>query len=136
MYNFNSRVLRVIPFIFLIFGITKVLYTYFELKNREADFARKQAEVLNSYAVENRSYHQGLFLNGILELNEKNLPALPAFSSHIISENFSITRFGEVTISIGIVEFDKSFNSYDEILNLADKKMYEAKKSGKNTIVK
>ncbi|MDD2895575.1 MAG: GGDEF domain-containing protein [Aliarcobacter sp.] len=54
----------------------------------------------------------------------------------ITSEKFSTTRFGEVTLSIGIVEFDKSFNTYDEILNLADKKMYEAKKSGKNTIVK
>jgi diguanylate cyclase (GGDEF)-like protein len=55
---------------------------------------------------------------------------------NITSEKFSTTRFGEITLSVGIVEFDKEFNSYDEILSLADKKMYEAKKSGKNAIVK
>lgn len=52
------------------------------------------------------------------------------------SSRFSETKFGEITLSIGIVEFGESFNSYDEILNLADKRMYEAKKSGKNAIVK
>ena len=52
------------------------------------------------------------------------------------SNRFSETKFGEITLSIGIVEFGESFNSYDEILNLADKRMYEAKKSGKNAIVK
>ena len=55
---------------------------------------------------------------------------------NITSEKFSTTRFGEITLSVGIVEFDKEFSSYDEILSLADKKMYEAKKSGKNAIVK
>jgi diguanylate cyclase (GGDEF)-like protein len=55
---------------------------------------------------------------------------------NITSKKFSATRFGEITLSIGIVEFDKKFNSYEEILNLADKKMYAAKKSGKNAIVK
>ena len=52
------------------------------------------------------------------------------------STKFKVTKFGEITLSIGIVEFEEKFNSYDEILNLADKKMYEAKKSGKNAIVK
>lgn len=52
------------------------------------------------------------------------------------SNKFKLTKFGEVTLSIGIVEFDKDTNSYDKLLSLADKKMYEAKKSGKNMIVK
>jgi diguanylate cyclase (GGDEF)-like protein len=54
----------------------------------------------------------------------------------VTSNKFKETKFGEITLSIGIVEFGENFNSYDEILNLADKKMYEAKKSGKNAIVK
>lgn len=49
---------------------------------------------------------------------------------------FRDTRFGEVTLSIGLVKFDKTFDSYHDILDLADKKMYRAKKAGKNTIVK
>ena len=55
---------------------------------------------------------------------------------NITGDKFKETKFGEITLSIGIVEFNENFNSYDEILNLADKKMYEAKKSGKNAIVK
>ena len=55
---------------------------------------------------------------------------------NLTSKKFFVTKFGKITLSIGIVEFDKKFNSYEEILNLADKRMYEAKKSGKNAIVK
>ena len=55
---------------------------------------------------------------------------------NVTLDKFASTRFGKITLSIGIVEFNKGFSSYEEILSLADKKMYQAKKSGKNTIVK
>lgn len=51
-------------------------------------------------------------------------------------DKFASTKFENITLSIGVVEFDKKFDSYEEIINLADKKMYTAKKAGKNTIVK
>lgn len=51
-------------------------------------------------------------------------------------EEFKQTKFGEITLSIGLVKFDKSFDNYNEVVDLADKKMYRAKKAGKNTIVK
>jgi diguanylate cyclase (GGDEF)-like protein len=54
----------------------------------------------------------------------------------LTSNRFSKTEFGEITLSIGLVEFNKEFDSYEEIINLADKKMYAAKNSGKNQIVK
>ncbi|KAB7887540.1 GGDEF domain-containing protein [Poseidonibacter ostreae] len=40
-----------------------------------------------------------------------------------------------VTYSIGIEEFDSSYDSWEDIYNLADKKMYKAKASGKNKII-
>ncbi len=52
------------------------------------------------------------------------------------SNKFSKTKFGAITLSIGLVEFSKDFDSCDEILSLADKKMYKAKKEGKNSLVK
>ena len=52
------------------------------------------------------------------------------------SKFFEKTKYGEITLSVGIVQFDKSFKSYEEIVSLADRKMYRAKKAGKNTIVK
>lgn len=51
-------------------------------------------------------------------------------------DEFKNTKFGEITLSIGLIEFDKNYNDYNEIIDLADKKMYKAKKAGKNTIVK
>lgn len=98
MYNLNSKVLKLIPIIFLLIAIIKVTYTYFETKKREADFAKKEAEVLNSYAIENRTYYQKLFLDGTLNLSEKTLSALPAFSSHIISDNFSKNNPLNITV--------------------------------------
>ncbi len=100
MKNFlNDKVLKTIPVIFLIIILIKITYSYFEIKEREYDFAKKEAEVLNSYAIENRMYYQNLFLNGTLTINEKTLPALPAFSSHIISENFSKNNPLSITVS-------------------------------------
>lgn len=39
-----------------------------------------------------------------------------------------------VTFSIGIAQFDKSLHLWQEVYNKADKKMYEAKNTGKNKI--
>ena len=89
MRTLNRNFLKIIPLLFLLIGATKITYIYFETKEREADFAKKEAEVLNSYAVENRNYYQQLFLDGTIRLNEKSLPALPAYSSHPISQRFS-----------------------------------------------
>ena len=41
----------------------------------------------------------------------------------------------KVTYSIGIEEFNPKYNSWEDVYNLADKKMYEAKSTGKNKIV-
>ena len=94
----NDRILKTVPVIFLIVILLKITYSYFEAKEREYEFAKKEAEVLNSYAMESRLYYQKLFLNGSLELNEKTLPALPAFSSPIISENFSKNNPLNITV--------------------------------------
>ena len=40
-----------------------------------------------------------------------------------------------VTYSIGIEEFSPSYKSGEEVYTLADKKMYQAKYSGKNKII-
>lgn len=50
---------------------------------------KKEAEVLNAHAMAHRNYYQKLFLNKIIPLNEKTLPALPAYSSYAISKTFS-----------------------------------------------
>ncbi len=89
MRTLNRNFLKLIPLLFLFIGAIKITYIYNETRAREADFAKKEAEVLNSYAVENRNYYQQLFLDGTISLDKKSLPALPAYSSHPISQRFS-----------------------------------------------
>ncbi len=99
MRALNRNFLKLIPLLFLFIGAIKITYIYNETKAREAEFAKKEAEVLNSYAVENRNYYQQLFLDKTLELNEKTLPALPAFSSHPISGKFSQNNPLRITLA-------------------------------------
>ncbi|MDD2652503.1 MAG: EAL domain-containing protein [Sulfurimonas sp.] len=91
--------MKLIPLLFLFIGAIKIAYIYSETKAHEAEFAKKEAEVLNSYAVENRNYYQQLFLDKTLDLNEKTLPALPAFSSHPISGKFSQNNPLRITLA-------------------------------------
>lgn len=89
MYKINRKRLRLIPLLFLIVIVVKIVYSYNETKALQQNFAQKEAEVLANYMKENRDYYRSLFLNGTLELNEKTLPALPAFSATPISKLFS-----------------------------------------------
>ncbi|MFA6760939.1 MAG: EAL domain-containing protein [Sulfuricurvum sp.] len=89
MYNINKNILRLIPVLFALIFIAKITYSFLETKDRQYSFAQKEAEVLNSYIVENRNYYRTLFVEGLLSLDEKTLSALPAFSARPISEMFS-----------------------------------------------
>lgn len=86
---FNKRVLYIIPLIFLVVIIFRITYSYQDAKREEYNFAKKEAESLNSLAMAHRNYYQKLFINKTIKLSAKTLPALPAFSSSPISEAFS-----------------------------------------------
>lgn len=119
MYSLNSKFLKIALFLFLIIGTAKITYIYNETKAKEADFAKKEAEVLNSYAVENRNYYQNLFLNDTITISQKTLSALPAYSSYHISKEFS--QNNPLKISLSTVS-DRARNSN----NSADKDELEA----------
>lgn len=51
------------------------------------------------------------------------------------THEFFLQKDYKVTFSIGIEKFDSSYKSWEEVYNLADNKMYKAKRSGKNKIV-
>lgn len=89
MHRLNNKFLKAIPVMFTIVMAIKIIYSYYDTKDREYNFAKSEAEVLNSYVLEHRHYYQNLFLNGNLEINEKSLPAVPAFSATPISKSFS-----------------------------------------------
>ena len=86
---FNNKILYAIPIIFLIVLLFRISYSYHETKSQVYDFAKKEAEVLNAHAMAHRNYYQKLFLDKVIPLNTKTLPALPAYSSYEISKTFS-----------------------------------------------
>lgn len=99
MHNLlNNKILITIPIIFLLVIAFKIVYTYNDTKNKEYDFAKKEATVLNNYTLSNRAYYKQLFIDGTLELNEKTLHALPAYSSKIISDSFSKSNPFNITV--------------------------------------
>jgi diguanylate cyclase (GGDEF)-like protein len=89
MYDLNSKILKIIPLIFLVVIISKVIYTYNDVKKREYEFAKQEANVLHDYVAANRSYHRKLFMDGNLKLDSNTIQVLPAFSSNLISKEFS-----------------------------------------------
>lgn len=86
---FNNKSLYIVPVVFLLVLLFRILYSYHEMQLQVYNFVKKEAEVLNAHAMAHRNYYQKLFLNKTLELNEKTLPALPAYSSYDISKTFS-----------------------------------------------
>lgn len=73
---------------------------------------------------------------GIISLNSHIQNAVQ-LAQRIMKEtnNFFKNQEYKVTYSIGIEEFNPTYNSWEDVYNLADKKMYEAKSTGKNKII-
>ena len=87
--NSNSNILYLIPLFFALILSYRIIHNYKDIQKREYNFAKAEAEVLNTHLLENRSYYQKLFLTHTLQLNKETLKALPAYSSSIISKEFS-----------------------------------------------
>ncbi len=86
---FNNKILKLVPIIFLIIIILKIIYTYHDIKDKRYEFAKKEAQVLKNYLMASREYSLGLFRDGVIDLNKNTLKAVPAFSTNIISKTFS-----------------------------------------------
>ena len=74
------------------------MYDYNSLLSNESGFAKKEAEVLNAYALTHRNYYQTLYIDKSIPLNENSLKGLPAYSSLSISQEFSKNNSLNVTI--------------------------------------
>ena len=88
----NKKLLYLIPVIFIVIIIFRITYAYEETKQKEYHFAKKEAEVLNSYVITHRNYYQKFFINKDIALNEKTIHALPAYSAAPINDTFSKTN--------------------------------------------
>jgi c-di-GMP phosphodiesterase len=95
---FNRKILRLFPIIFLVIILIRILYDYNNLLSNESGFAKKEAEVLNSYAMAHREYYQKLFIDKTIPLDENTLKGLPAYSSLDISKKFSKDNSLNITI--------------------------------------
>ena len=115
----QEKIFYIIPLLFLIMASIRITYAYFDIKQQEETFAKNEAQVLNEFFIVNRNYYQNLFINHTLDLTNKTLPALPAFSAEIISDIFS--KNNKLNISVKTVS-DRARNPK----NIANKDELEA----------
>jgi len=85
----DKKLLYLIPIVFVVIIIFRITYAYEDTKAKEYQFAKKEAEVLNSYVITHRNYYQKFFINKDIALNEKTIHALPAYSAAPINDTFS-----------------------------------------------
>ncbi|MDD5156942.1 MAG: EAL domain-containing protein [Sulfurimonas sp.] len=129
LVNFLKKQKKYLLTIFLtiniLFAVSKIFISEKTYDNHEERFAYQQAKILNTYMSEYRHYYQAIFVDGRLELNDKTLPVLPAYSSTIIGKNFSNNN--DFKISVKTVS-DNARNQ----LNNADALELEAIEKYKN----
>ena len=82
--------------LFFLFGvILKLGVSYYDNTQKVYDFALQQAHTLNDFMLIHRGYYQKLYINKTIQLDQKTLVGLPAYSAPIISKEFSaINSFG------------------------------------------
>ena len=85
----DKKLLYLIPVVFIVIITFRITYAYEDTKQKEYHFAKKEAEVLNSYVITHRNYYQKFFINKDISLNEKTIHALPAYSAAPINNTFS-----------------------------------------------
>lgn len=132
-------------------NVTIATLAYIDLDNFKAindKYGHKGGDVVLSCFAEilkkeTRSGVDSIFRIGgeefcIISLNA-NIEQSEAHLKRIMNETkdfFSSTLYGEITLSIGLIEFLPEHETYENTIHIADEKMYIAKNSGKNQIVK
>jgi diguanylate cyclase (GGDEF)-like protein len=86
---FNKNILYFVSIFFVLVVIARISYSYVNVKEYEVEYAKKEADTLKEYGMAHRQYYQNLYISKVIKLNEKTLHGLPAYSSRLISENFS-----------------------------------------------
>jgi PAS domain S-box-containing protein/diguanylate cyclase (GGDEF)-like protein len=76
-----------ISFIFVV--VARTSYAYVEMNKQMGRFAIEQAQTLDDFMLVHRHYYQKLFIDKKLEVNEKQILALPAMASNAISEAYA-----------------------------------------------
>lgn len=94
----SKRIVIIIPLLFMLIVLLRITYSYQESSRQQLEFAKKEAEVLNSYAMSHREYYQNVFRDSKIALDDNTLPLLPAFSSKPTSEIFSHNNPLNITI--------------------------------------
>jgi len=78
--------------------IFQIAYQFYSHKEGGDTLAITEGRLLNDFMMIHRKYYQKLFIDEVLTLNEKTLPALPAFSASIISETFTKNNKSKIIV--------------------------------------
>ena len=94
----NAKSLYLIPILFLLIILFRAYFSYADMKAKEYDFAKQEAQALDALSIAHRNYYQKLFLDKKIKLDDSTLVALPAYSSYYISNEFSKNNSFKISI--------------------------------------
>lgn len=98
----SKRLLIFIGISIAIAIIIKTIINYTNTRDQQQNFAKKQAQTLNTFMLVHRNYYINLYFNKTIPINQETLAGLPAFSAFPIAEQFShenIMRIRVQTVS-------------------------------------
>lgn len=74
---------------FFIIAFVRISLNYYENKRSVEEFISEQSRLIDTLYMTHRDYYQGLYLSKVIQLDEKTLEGLPAYSAQKISKTFS-----------------------------------------------
>ncbi|GEM_PF-586037 len=94
----SKRAIVVALILFVAITLLRLGYLYWQMQENKRALAKAGAQTLSVLTMEHRKYYQKMFFDGDIPLDEKTLPALPAYSSYDISQRFSGNNIFNIAI--------------------------------------
>jgi diguanylate cyclase (GGDEF)-like protein/PAS domain S-box-containing protein len=110
----SKKMIIIVPILFLLLATVRICINYNGNKDSVEHFIEEQSKLVDSLYMTHRAYYQNLYLNKIIELDEKTLAGLPSYSSEQISKTFSDKNALHVNISTVSDRARNPLNQADE----------------------
>ncbi len=112
----ETKLLKILPIIFLVVLSFKIIYTYQSISKQENDLATNNSKIILKLIGEYTKYYQNHFTN-IMKLDQNNFSLFPSFSNSVIFEKFSLSNNLDIeikTVSVNPMNPKNLANSYEK----------------------
>jgi len=98
----ETRLLKIIPVIFLVVLFFKIIYTYQNISKEEQNLAENNSKIISKLIGEYTNYYQNHFDN-MVKIDQYNFSLFPAFSNSVIFKKFSESNNLDIEIKVSSI---------------------------------